>query len=417
MPSDPDIICAPATPEGVAALAVVRLSGAGSCSMVEELLGLPGGRLGGMRRKVALLRDGDRTVDRVVALSWPPGGSYTGEEMVEILCHGIPAIVAAILDLLQARGARLAAPGEFTRRALASGTLTALDVLALAGRLRGENEGEELAGRLREGCGRLLEATRGCRDLLEGDLEFGESNPDAGARDAAGAVEALRLAAESIRTQAGRLDGTPRVILMGPVNSGKSTLFNLLTGADVLVSPEPGTTREGASREVLIRGRRLLLCDSAGTGGEGLDRIASAATAASIGPYDCVVWMSESGGEPVPEGIRAAAWEVVEVASKSDRTCGGGGGHALRISSRSGEGVETLGARITAAQGSTSLSGLGESVVRAVAQAQDALRERDLPLAAVHLQEIEDSLVRILGEGNPMTLSIERALDRLCVGK
>jgi len=416
MPPEPDIICAPATPEGAGALGVIRVSGAGSCGMVEGLLSLETGRLSGMRRKVALLMDGERPVDRVVAISWPAGRSYTGEEMVELTCHGVPSILATIMELLQDRGARKAAPGEFTRRALASGTLTPLDVLALARILGGEGGGEELAGRLRESCRRLLEDVRSCSSALEGDMEFGDPNPDAGIGDAAAALEAAGRSAAALKEVADRLEGVGRVVIMGPVNSGKSTLFNLLAGADALVSPEPGTTRDGASRTVTIHGRRLMLCDSAGTGGDGLDRAASIAAVSSIGPYDRVVWMSPCGAEPVPDGIRHASLEVIEVAGRSDLVSEARGG-ALRVSSLTGEGIEALKERIASAPGSASVSGLAERATHGIRMTSESLRSGDFPLAAVHLREIEDAVTAILDEGKSMTLSIERALESLCVGK
>jgi tRNA modification GTPase len=200
------------------------------------------------------------------------------------------------------------------------------------------------------------------------------------------------------------------------VNSGKSTLFNLLAGADALVSPEPGTTRDGASRIVTIHGRRLLLCDSAGTGGDGLDRVASIAAASSIGPFDRVVWMSPRGAQPVPDGIRNASPEVIVVAGRSDLANESGGG-ALRVSSLTGEGIEALKEKIAAAPGSASVSGLAERALRGMERTRESIRSGDLPLAAVHLREIGDAVTGILGEGTSMTLSIERALERLCVGK
>jgi len=416
MPPEPDIICAPATPEGVGALAVVRVSGEGSSALVERLLSLEPGRLAGMRRKVALLTDGGRPVDRIVAVSWPRGASYTGEEMVEITSHGLPSIVARILDLLRRSGARSAEPGEFTRRALAAGRLSALDVLALAGMLRGEGRAQELTGRLGDECGRLLAEIRRCRDALEGDLEFGDPNPDAGCEDASAGILRAAGAARALRELAGALEGTSRVVLMGPVNSGKSTLFNRLTGAGALVSPEPGTTRDGASREVFLRGRRILLCDSAGIGGGRLDAAAAEAAVGSLGPRDRVVWMSDGGAEPVPDALRAVAWEIVEVSGRSDLVRETGEDR-LRVSSVTGEGIEILVGRIAAAPGSSSVSALGERVEAAVDLAGTAIAEGDLPLAAVHLQDAEDAVAGILGRGDAMELSIERALEGLCVGK
>jgi tRNA modification GTPase len=252
--------------------------------------------------------------------------------------------------------------------------------------------------------------------VLEGDMEFGDPNPDAGIGDASLMLAKVGESAAALKEAADRIEGTGRVVIMGPVNSGKSTLFNLLTGAEALVSAEPGTTRDGASRTVTIRGRRVMLCDSAGTGGDGLDRLASTAAISSLGPFDRVVWMSPGGNEPAPDTIREASWEVIEVAGRSD-LAGEVRDGALRVSSLTGEGIDALKNRISASPGSASVSGLAERATRGIERTGESLLAGDLPLAAIHLREIEDAVTGILDEGESMTLSIERALERLCVGK
>jgi len=335
---------------------------------------------------------------------------------VELTCHGVPSIVARILDLLQDRGARRAEPGEFTRRALAAETMTPLDVLALADLVSGTGRGDELTGILRDSCNELLTEVRSCQESLEGEIEFGEPNPDAGFEDMAAAAERITCAAVSLGSTAAMLETEHRVVLMGPVNSGKSTLFNLLSGACVLVSGDPGTTRDGASRSLLVRGRRVLLSDSAGTGGEGMDLAASVVAEESIGTGDRVVWMSDSASVPVPSVIRARAMEVIEVSGKCDISVDRGES-AIRVSSVTGEGLEELRDRMAASPGTASITGLAGRVEASARSAMDAMAEGDLPLAAVHLQEIEGAVEGMLDRGPSMAISIERALERLCVGK
>ena len=95
-----ELIAALATPTGRSALAIVRISGTGSTELVEELMHLDKGRLQGMRRVLGKLYDGEEVLDSVVAFSWPEGRSYTGEQMVELMCHGVPTVVRSVLALL-----------------------------------------------------------------------------------------------------------------------------------------------------------------------------------------------------------------------------------------------------------------------------------------------------------------------------
>ncbi|HRY61616.1 MAG TPA: hypothetical protein P5266_05410, partial [Candidatus Fermentibacter sp.] len=123
-----EVIAALATPPGDSALALLRMSGEGCAAMVEELLDLEEGRLSGMRRAVATIPGAAPGAD-AVAFSWPSGRSYTGEEMVDVVCPGAREIVDGLLAGMLSRGARPSLPGEFTRRAYLSGRISPLEVI------------------------------------------------------------------------------------------------------------------------------------------------------------------------------------------------------------------------------------------------------------------------------------------------
>jgi tRNA modification GTPase len=416
-----DIICAPATPEGTSALAVIRVSGSGCVHILEKLMELQEGRLAGTRRKTGFLRHGDRIVDQVVALSWPEGSSYTGEEMVEIICHGVSERVRGVMDCLMDNEMRKAEPGEFTRRAFVNGRLSAWQVITLASIWSSEGESGSSGDESENHCRKMLEKVEHARVSLEGDIEFMEEHPSDGCTGMEVLVEDLLGEVVEFGKLAEVLEATCRVVLMGPVNSGKSTLYNRLSkGQSALVSCEPGTTRDGASSRIEIRGRRLLLCDSAGAGGSGMDRRAYEAAIRSIDGTDKVIWMTERAGVAPPEEVVANAGEVIEIRSKSDLIEDGNGEREsgiLRVSSVSGEGLEELRERMVRLPGSMSITGAASRITSEVSRSLDFIKDGDYSIAAEHLARAEEEIRNIVGSGGNVLLSVERALGSMCVGK
>jgi tRNA modification GTPase len=408
-----DMIAAQATPAGRSALAVIRISGGGAHSLVEKIMHLTNGRLSGMRRAVGPLYGGEGIVDSVVALSWPEGRSYTGEEMVEIVCHGVPSVTREILALLADNGVREPGPGEFTRRALLSGTMDGVDVIALSAMCDGKRCVP--AGTFRGKLLDVLDGTREAREELEGRIEFGDSHGEGMSREGLARMfreQSERLSAISVMARA--MDVRSRVFVMGPPNTGKSTLFNVLTGREnAVVSDTPGTTRDGRSVEVEIDGRDILLFDTAGSGGTGLDGEAGRITASMLEEPDRIVWLSGDGAEgPDPEIVRVVS-DVLVVQPKSDIH----GRTGFRISSVTGEGLEALRGWIASSPGELSLSGLAASAETMAGEALENLEAGDESMAAELLSEVERRLASVLGEDGEAAMCVERALSRLCVGK
>lgn len=413
-----DIICAVSTPEGRSALAVIRVSGKGSSSVVEGMMGLEEGRLKGRRRKTGFIRRDGEVLDRVVALGWPEGSSYTGEEMVEIICHGVPSISADILECLIDAGARRALPGEFTRRAYVSGRMCAWQVLILASLWSGNGTGNRIRGDAESVCGEFLDGVEKVRELLEADIEFQEEHGHGGNDELSMAMAGLREKASEFRRRASILEGERRVMLMGPVNSGKSTLFNIIAGKETaLVSEEPGTTRDGASAHVEIRGRRLMVCDTAGSDGTGMDRMAYERALESLDGNSRVVWMSVGGNDAPPGAIGEKAAGVIRVSSKSDLSNREKAGGWLRLSCITGEGLEELRELISEYPGNMSVTALAERMERRVSMAGDSLQEGDYAVASEYLDEAGNELRDLLDRGSGALISVERALSGMCVGK
>lgn len=276
---DGDTIVAPATPPGTGALAVVRLSGPESARIGDEIF----------RGGVLVTETEPRTVlhgeivdaegngiDEVLLVRFAAPRSYTGEDAVEISCHGGPYLVRRIVDRAVEAGARPAAPGEFTRRAFVSGRIDLAQAESVADLIRARTEGaarsalRQLSGDLSERFRFLREALLDVLAAVEGELDFAaeEEVPGYDRASAGRTVESVggELARLEAEGEKGRLvrEGV-RVAILGRPNSGKSTLFNVLLGEErAIVSAEPGTTRDLLEGETEIGGLLFHLTDTAG---------------------------------------------------------------------------------------------------------------------------------------------------------
>ena len=271
-----DIVVAPATPWGRSALALVRFSGPdlfGPLSSIVHPM-TPGPLPAGRARRVWLV-DGVGRFDDAIATRADAGRSYTGEETLEISCHGNPLVVQRLLDAAVAVGCRLAEPGEFTKRAVVNGTLDlvaaeAVDQACRATSLAGlEIARSGLDGELQHWLGGVREQLVAAASELEARLDWPSDElvevPDTVVLESLSRLAlACRAVAETARAGRAQIDGA-RVALVGAVNAGKSSLFNALLGRDrALVHATPGTTRDVVEAPTQLGGLALTLLDTAG---------------------------------------------------------------------------------------------------------------------------------------------------------
>lgn len=272
-----EIIVAPATATG-GALSLLRLSGEGTIALCESCF-RGRCRLGEapthtLHYGEIVAEDGALIDDVVLSLFRAPH-SYTGEESVEISCHGSAVIVAALLDRLIALGARMAEPGEFTRRAYLAGRLDLSQAEAVADLIAARSEAALRLARqqMRGDYSSSLEALRvellRLSALVELELDFSEEDVEFADRGE------VRLTMEGIRAELLRLEESFRVgnalregvpvAIVGAPNVGKSTLLNRLVGDDrALVSEIAGTTRDTIEERVRIEGVEFCFIDTAG---------------------------------------------------------------------------------------------------------------------------------------------------------
>jgi tRNA modification GTPase len=276
-------IAAIATPPGKGAIAIVRVSGPHVRSCARRLVKA---KLQPRRMTTAdILDENGALVDRGVAVLAPAPHSYTGEDLLELHVHGSPVVAREVLRAILACGARLAAPGEFTRRAFLNGKMPLSAASAVADLIGAETRAAaqaavaNLAGGLSTQALAIAAVLRATLEELAGAVDFPDEVPDP-PRD--GLVERLRGADDALQelastAEVGRLvrEGVS-VAIVGPSNAGKSSLLNALLGEErVLVSDLPGTTRDTIEEAIVVEGVAVRLIDTAGVRGHA-DRLEAA---------------------------------------------------------------------------------------------------------------------------------------------
>lgn len=327
-----------------AGIAVVRISGPAAQTALRTLAGhVPIARRATYARLVA--EDGAE-LDRALVLWLPGPATATGEDIAELHLHGGRAVVSAVEGVLATLpGLRRAQPGEFTRRAFANGRIDLAEAEGLADLLSAETEAQRrnaiaLAG---GALSRQVDVWRvevlALSAAVEAVLDFGDED-DVGelpsdVLDRSRSLSA-EIAAWLVRPSAEKLRDGIRVILAGPPNAGKSSLFNALIDSEAsIVTAIPGTTRDLIERPVAMGGVPFLFVDTAGLHDEASDdveKIGIARAEAELARADIILWLGEEGQGP------PGAWEVEAKsdlgAVKLDPR--------LRVSAATGEGIDAL---------------------------------------------------------------------------
>jgi tRNA modification GTPase len=369
--STADTIVAIATPPGRGGIGVVRLSGADAHAIVRRLVThgeafeprhatftkvLMSGARARSDAASGVTRTDPVTIDHAIVTFFPAPASYTGEDVVEISAHGSPVVLRSIVEEAAAGGARLAEPGEFTLRAFLNGRIDLMqaeavaDLIDAATPLQARAAFDQLEGTLT--CAiRAIDAT--LFELvarLEASVDFPDEGyhfvaPDAIAREIDVVLAQTRALLDSGRR--GRLvrEGL-QVVIVGRPNVGKSSLFNALVGADrAIVTDVPGTTRDFVSEVVDIDGLRVTLVDTAGLR-ESADPIEAEGVSRSRRSLDVADLVLQVVVDDEPQDVDN---KQLVVWNKSDLACAPSDGKPIRVSAKTGEGLDGLRRVIAAA--------------------------------------------------------------------
>ena len=443
-----DTIAAISTPPGEGAIALVRVSGANAIEVADKIFHgkeTPSQFEPHVQHFGEIFGPEGRLIDQVVLSIHRAPASYSGEDLVEISCHGGTLVSAKILEACLRAGARAARPGEFTERAFLNGKMDLTQAEAVIDLIRAKTDlalrsaTEQLEGRLGEQIGKIREELVELLAHINASIDFPEEGitPDEG--------ETLRARLDSIREEIAALLATAdqgrilregvRVVIYGATNAGKSSLLNRLLGYDrVIVSDAHGTTRDTIEETVNLNGVPIRLLDTAGlrTSASELEREGIARTEKSLQLADLRLHIADrSTSKPSHFQERIRNPNEIAVLNKSDlpENSDWKDFHALRISCLTGEGLPELQKEILTRITKQNLK--PESMLAINARHRDCLRRAlescdraatvqahglSPEYTAIHLNEALRAVGEVIG-----VVDVEQILDsvfsQFCIGK
>ncbi|MDR1915895.1 MAG: tRNA uridine-5-carboxymethylaminomethyl(34) synthesis GTPase MnmE [Synergistaceae bacterium] len=463
-----DVIAAVATAWGDAAIAIVRLSGPGSVELADKcfrgarpLSREPARRmaLGNIVDASGLSSREERIIDQVLAVRFTRGASYTGEESVEVQCHGGVAAAQACMDIFLRSGARMAMPGEFTKRAFLSGRIDLTQAEAVLGVIRSRSDAEldssarSLQGELSDALRNLSREINSALAGMEVRMDYPEEVEDSEWDDSAAKLSVIRRHVSALleRCRIGLvLKNGAGVAIVGRPNVGKSSLLNSLSGEDrAIVTDIPGTTRDTLDVSIIHRGIFIKLIDTAGmrypgdsSGSAGvIESMGIERSQAAIAGADICALVVDSSAPLTDADFETASAlrnkRALLVANKSDLPGAisdedlallGSFETVLRVSALTGEGVGMIkDAIFDIVVGDASLSEgvfASERMISALIEADACIAEAESALVSFRSMDAAGSLLAEASEhiASPLGLdATEELLDEIfknyCVGK
>ena len=455
MNSDP--ICAPATAQGTGAVAIVRVSGDSCRDRISPIFGPDGlktpiDKMVSHKAYFAKIYDGDAFLDEVLVTFFAAPHSYTGEDSIEISCHGSTYIVKRIMELLINNGIRLAEPGEFTMRAFRNGKLdlsqaeAVADLIASQSKAAHDIAARQMRGNYSQRIKSLRQKLVDFTSLIELELDFAEEDVTFADRSSLSSLLAeikteINSLSASFKAGNALKNGIP-VAIVGKPNVGKSTLLNAILHEDkAIVSAIPGTTRDSIEDVFNLGGFNFRFIDTAGirhSTDDEIEKIGIERTFSKIKEAMIVLYVTDAASFDKSE-VRQFADIIndpqrlfVTIANKTDIYQGkitDNDGITLYISAKQGTGIDEL--ERTLVGFATTMSGRHDTLVsntrhyNALQNALAALNKveegiaSDLPtdLLAIDLRSALTDLGLITGEDITNDEVLGNIFGKFCIGK
>src|SRR5437588_6144557 len=439
-----ETIAAISTAAGEAAIALIRISGKDAIAVADKVFR---GKqrpsdLQSQTQHLGEIVENGAIIDQVMLAVHHAPASYTGDDLIEISCHGGTLVSAKVLEACLHAGARPARPGEFTERAYLNGKIDLTQAEAVIDLIRAQTDlalrsaTEQLSGRLGEQFRNLRQRLIEIIAHVEASMDFPEEgiSPDD--------ITTIRNRLEFLQSEIGKLIGTAetgrilreglRVVIFGATNAGKSSLLNCMLGFDrAIVSDMHGTTRDSIEERVDLRGIALRLFDTAGLRPpENLvERVGIARTQRTLETADLRVHIVDANA-PRPANFTTNSHELL-ILNKSDllEHADWSSAGAMRISCKSGAGLPELADEIYRRIGGAKLS--VESPLAINARHREQLRRASNAIAralaaidagatpemfAVDLQEAHHAIDELLGGGDEEAVR-DAIFSQFCIGK
>jgi len=453
-----DTIVAPATPPGEGGIGIIRMSGSRAVAFFAEVFRgkttTPAKMKSHQLYLGGLYNGREELVDEVLAVIMRGPRSYTGEDVIEVHCHGGAQILRSVLDLFLETGARMAGPGEFTQRAFLNGRLDLAQAEAVIEVIRARSERasrvalDQLGGSLSREIYGFTGQIKDALVLLEAHIDFPDD--EVGELDLSALLDPLQQVARQMRSLAESFDlgrvlrEGISILILGRPNVGKSSLMNAILGESrAIVTEVAGTTRDTLEEQLVLAGFPVRLIDAAGVRDthdpveqEGVRRARDKATSADL------VLMVVDGSAPLQEEDLLALElcrpeKTLIVINKSDQAqlCDTsrfvGFKHRIAVSAKYNQGVTALGEAIVRHLTEDSSLADNEGVVITERRHREALlggiealdgffAAVDLTVPreclAMDLREALGALGRITGETTPDEI-LEQVFGRFCIGK
>ena len=424
-------ICAPATIPGTGAISIIRVSGEDSLAIADKVIDVKGESLseteGYRLRYGTIFADDGSVLDNVIVSVFRAPHSYTGENSVEISCHASRFIVNAVLELLVNAGARIAAPGEFTRRAFVNGKMDLAQAEAVADVIASQSAAShkvamnQLKGGFSSELRVLRERLLTMTSLLELELDFSEEDVEFASRSELGALveetltHIVRLTDSFSRGNAIK-NGVP-VAIVGATNTGKSTLLNALLGEErAIVSDIAGTTRDTIEETLNLGGVMFRFIDTAGIRetDELVEKIGIERTFKKLNEASIVLGMTDlSRGEDSVLADAEYIWGKVNA-------CGTGREFLLLVNKCDVDGIESVAAGFAGTGSEAGCAGVGSGAGYAdkagkMARIEAALREKGIvtkmiPISAKTGSGLPELTEAIAGIGRRITGDTDETL-------